>query len=73
MYSARSQAVEVAVSALGETGGMGLLVPFGLRHKLLKPLHLAGGKLTVSRFSGENKGGFSLKQDRMRAQNTRAK
>lgn len=56
---------------------MGLLVPFGLRHKLLKPLHLpgvgVGGKLTVSRFSGENKGGFSLKQDRTRAQSTRAK
>lgn len=27
---------------MGDTGGVGLLVPFGLRHKLLKPLHPPG-------------------------------
>lgn len=31
------------------------------------------GKLTGSTFFGEKNGGFSLKQDRMRAKSTRAK
>lgn len=42
-------------------GGRGASVPTGLHGKLTEPV-----------FFGENNGGFSLRQDRMKAKSTRA-
>lgn len=67
MLSACPQAVEVTFPTVGEMGG-------GAEVQPVKPSHSPmAGKLTGSMFSVENNGGLSLKQDRMRAQSTRAK